>query len=287
MKSIEQLKAFLTPTRDSDFKYVGQAEDPGWGHVYGGLFLAQGFGAAYQTVDMTYRLHSLNAHFLQPGRVNAAIEYRVSSLLDGRSFHVRHVIARQGKQTVFSATYSFQCIEDGLVLQNSQMPTSVPSMKTVPTVIELRRELQKKVSFKLHAQLLSNQPINVRPVSPVNPLDPEPLSAEQQVWYECARLGVDDHYGQTLFLVYASDFSFLPTAMRPFGISWLTPGVKVTSLSHQLWLHRPFSLADGVLHAMKASNVNRGRALVRGEIFSADGSLIASSAQEGLLRFRG
>ena len=287
MKSIEQLRALLTPMRVSDFEYVAQAEDPGWGQVYGGLFLAQGFGAAFQTVDLTYRLHSLNAHFLQPGEVNAAIEYSVSSLLDGRSFHVRHVVARQEKQTVFSATYSFQCIEDGLVLQNTQMPTSVPPMKTVPTIIELRRKLQNKVPFKLNTKLLSDQPINVRPVSPINPLAPEPLSAEQHVWYECASLGVQDQYGQMLFLVYASDFSFLPTAMRPFGISWLTPGVKVTSLSHQLWLHRPFSLADGVLHAMKASNVNGGRALVKGEIFSADGHLIASSAQEGMLRYRG
>ena len=283
----EQLKVLLTPTKESEHNFKGWAEDPGWGQVYGGLLMAQGFSAAGQTVEAKYRLHSLNAHFLQPGRVNTSIEYSVSSLLDGRSFQIRSVLASQEGQTVFSATYSFQRMEDGLELQNAQMPKSVPSFETLPTVIELRRALQTKLRNKIAPQLLGDQAINVRPVSPVNPLAPQVTTAEQQVWYECMGLDAGDHYVQSLFLVYASDFSFLPTAMRPFGISLLTPGVKVTSLGHQLWIHRPFSLEEGVLHSMTASNVNGGRALVQGRLFSHDGRLIASSAQEGVLRYRG
>lgn len=265
--------------------YRGQSEDPGWGIVYGGQVLGQALSAAQQTVSDERTVHSLHAYFLRPGDVKAPIVYDVDRSRDGSSFTTRRVTAIQHGEAIFHLAASFQKPEPGLEHQD-EMP-SVPGPETVPTDQErLAKEAHRFPAF-MRARVLAPRPIELRTVGEVDPMAEEARPADRAVWFRAIHRLPDDVPGvHQALLAYASDASYLSTALKPHAVSWLTKGMQVASIDHAVWFHAPFRADDWLLHVIHSPRTSGARGLVTGRVFSQDGRLVASTAQEGLIRQR-
>jgi acyl-CoA thioesterase II len=265
--------------------FRGQSQDLGWGTVYGGQVLGQALSAAIQTVPSERHAHSLHGYFLRPGAVDKPIVYEVDRIRDGGSFTTRRVVAIQNGKAIFSLGASFQVREPGFEHQD-EMPEAPPPL-TVPTQQQLAQAYADKLPAPLRAQALSERPFEMRPVEPASdPLKPEPRPPARMLWIKAnGALPADPGLHRTL-LAYASDFAFLTTAMLPHGVSWLSRDMQVASIDHSMWFHDDVRVDEWLLHVVDSPNAHGGRGLVRGRIFGADGRLVASTAQEGLIRRR-
>ena len=264
--------------------FEGISQDLGWGTVFGGHVLGQALSAAQFTCHETLTAHSLHAYFLLPGRVNAPIRYVVKNCRDGRSFSTRAVEALQGNQQIFTCMISFQKQEEGLTHQ-SPMP-EVPSPQTLVNEHTLAARIEDSLPKNLRSASRRPRAIEIRPVDPVNPMSPSKKPPRRQVWQRaCTDRSLSANMQQCL-LAYASDFSFITTALQPHGVSWLTPTIRMASLDHSIWFHRPVNVKDWFLHSMESTNTHGGRGFVRGQVFDLNGQLIASTAQEGVIRVK-
>jgi acyl-CoA thioesterase-2 len=271
-------------------RFRGRSQDLGWRAIFGGQVLGQALSAAAQTVPPDRSVHSLHGYFLRAGSATRPILYDVERLRDGRSFTTRRVIARQTNEAgeigeaIFSLEASFQVHEEGFEHQDP-MPEVLP-----PESLQSERDLALAITDQLPEALraiaTAERPIEIRPVDPRTPLRPRPMPPQRYLWYRTIDKLPDDAALHQYLLAYASDFSFLGTALDPHGVSWLTPGMQVASLDHALWFHRPFRFDDWVLYAVDSPSASGARGLVRGRFFDRAGRLIASSAQEGLMRRR-
>ena len=265
--------------------FRGQSQDLGWGTVYGGQVLGQALSAAVQTVPEERPVHSLHGYFLRPGAVDRPIVYEVDRIRDGRSFTTRRVVAIQNGQAIFSLAASFQIREDGFVHQD-EMPAA-PDPETVPTQQELAQRLANELPEFLRSQALSQRPFELRPIGETgNMLAPEPSPPQRMFWLRATGELPDDPGLHRYLLAYASDFSFLTTAMLPHAVSWLTPGMQVASLDHAMWFHQDVRADEWLLHVVDSPKAHGARGLARGRVFTKDGRLVASTAQEGLIRQR-
>lgn len=262
--------------------FRGKSQDLGWGRVYGGQVLGQALSAAAQTVDPERRVHSLHAYFLRSGDVSTPVIYEVDRIRDGRSFATRRVVAIQHGRAILTLAASFQVEEEGFSHQDV-MP-EVPGPEGLPSERERMMEQADRIPPKLRLRALADRPIDIRHVYPVSMIDPSPHPPMNAVWFRALRALPDDPAVHRYLLAYASDSNFLPTAMRPHGVSWLSPGMQVASLDHAMWFHRPFRMDEWILHVMESPSASGSKGLVRGRFFSRDGRLIASTAQEGLMR---
>jgi acyl-CoA thioesterase-2 len=264
--------------------YRGRSQDLGWGAIFGGQVLGQALSAAAQTVPESRPVHSLHGYFVRAGDVRRPILYQVDRLRDGKSFTTRRVVAVQEGEAIFSLEASFHVHEGGFD-HHDPMP-AVPAPDTLRSDREMAMAVAADLPDALRAMATAERPIEIRPVDPRDPLHPRVTEPQRRMWYRAVDRLPDDPALHRYLLAYASDFSFLGTAMDPHGVSFLSPGVQVVSIDHVMWFHRPFRLDDWLLYSVDSPSASGGRGLVRGQFFDRSGLLVASSAQEGLIRRR-
>lgn len=280
---LQELVELLALERIEENLFRGQSQDLGWGLVYGGQVLGQALSAAVQTVPGERAAHSLHAYFLRPGDVSRPIVYDVDRIRDGRSFTTRRVVAIQNGRAIFHLSASFQVDEPGFDHQDP-MPDA-PSPASLRTDRERAVEWAKRLPEPMRERATSPRPFEMRTVDPDDdPFAPEPRPARKQFWLRASGELPDDPALHRYLLAYASDFSFLTTSLRPHGASWLDPSMQVASLDHAMWFHRPFRVDEWLLHDVDSPSASSARGLVRGRVFASDGTLVASTVQEGLIR---
>ena len=263
-------------------RYIGGSQDLGWGTIFGGQVLGQALSAAAQTVDSKRVVHSMHGYFLRTGDVSASVEYEVDRLRDGRSFTTRRVVARQHGKAIFSLAASFHADEVGFEHQDP-MPAVTPPEKLV-SERTMARAVADQIPDWLKGRALNPRPVETRPVNPINPMRPDVRPGERMVWYRASRALPDDPALHRYLLAYISDFNFLAVALQPHGVSWLSKGIRMASLDHAIWFHRPFRLDDWLLHVVESPSAAGARGMVRGRIYTVDGTLVATTAQEGVIR---
>ncbi|MCP5060423.1 MAG: acyl-CoA thioesterase II [bacterium] len=244
----------------------------GEGRLFGGLVAAQAAMAAMETVEGA-SLHSLHAYFLRPGRHDTPIRFIVHRIRDGRSFTTRRVVAYQAGEAIFNLSTSFAKPEEGI---SHQTPApEAPGPEGLPDWEELRARMLGRPEAVRH------QPIEVRACDPDDP-EGNPQEPRKRIWFRPAGAVPDDPRIHTALLIYASDRTLISTASRPHGLPW---GKRmVASLDHAMWIHRPPHFDDWVLYASESPVAHAARGLVFGGMYDLEGQLIASVAQEGLIR---
>ncbi len=280
---LEELVELLALERIEENLFRGPSQDLGWGTVFGGQVLGQALSAAAQTVEPDRLVHSMHAYFLRPGNVDRPIVYDVDRIRDGKSFTTRRVVAIQSGRPIFNLAASFQHEEEGLEHQD-EMPDAPPP-EELKSEQELARLIADKIPARMRERALGERPIEARTVNPQNPFDPKPTEARRMVWFKANGTLPDDPALHRYLLAYASDFSFLGVAMQPHGVSWLT-GMQVASIDHTMYFHRPLRMDEWLLHVVESPSASGARGLVRGRWFDRAGRLVATTAQEGLIRKR-
>ncbi len=264
--------------------YRGGNRDLGSGRVFGGQVFAQALVAARRTVDDAREAHSVRGDFILPGDLAAPIVYFVDRLRDGTSFATRRVTAIQHGRAIFNLSASFHKMEEGLTHQLS-MP-DVPAPETLPSELTLLRAIADRIPERYRAAWTQDRPIDIRPVDPIDPFRPEVRPPQRQLWFRAVGTMPDELLLHQAVLAYASDYSLLTTALLPHGVSWRAPGLQIASLDHSVWLHRAFRADEWLLYVMDSPVSGGARGFARGSIFARTGELVASVAQEGLLRMR-
>jgi len=237
------------------------------------------FGAVKDSV-----CHSLHCYFLRPGDPSIPILYDVDRARDGRTFTARRVTAIQHGEQIFNLAASFQHPEEGLEHQDP-MPEA-PSPDQLAPERELRAQLTANLPPLMREMAERPRPIDMRPVDAGSFMAATPAPPIQNVWMRATSPIGDDLVFNQAVLAYASDMSFLSTSMRPHGMSWQTPGLQTASIDHAIWFHRPCNFNDWHLYAQKSPSASGSRGFNLGEIYTRDGVLVASTAQEGLMRYR-
>ncbi len=263
--------------------YRGLSPQVGWQRVFGGQVIGQALVAAQRTVDGR-AAHSLHAYFLCAGDPAVPIIYDVDRIRDGKSFSTRRVVAIQHGRAIFSMAASFHKEEDGLEHQMA-MP-DVPPPEDVPNETELTETLIDRLPPLVKAYWQAERPIEMRPVDLSRYLSPDKREPSQLIWIRATGdLGQDPALHQCV-LAYASDFTLLDTALVPHGRFVFDPNLMLASLDHALWFHAPFRADEWLLYAQDSPISGAARAFCRGTFFTRDGRLVASTAQEGLVRER-
>ncbi|MEL1249762.1 acyl-CoA thioesterase [Aurantiacibacter gilvus] len=270
----------LEPTGNDTF--VGRRRSDGTGRVFGGQAIAQALGAASRTVDADRAVHSLHAYFLRPGSDALPIEYRVMRDLDGRSFSNRRVVASQDGKPILNLVTSFQMPVDGPGHQHPDMPDVPQPEELEPDLVSARKIADKLPEGTLKTLITRPQPIDFRSVEPRDWLHMETRPPKAHVWFKTVAPLPADVEMQRTFLAYISDFQLLGTAMQPVGVP--TGNIRVASLDHAMWFHEDFALDDWLLYATDSPWAGHARGYGRGQIFTRDGTLVASVAQEGMIR---
>lgn len=268
---------------DTDL-YRGSRQPGGRGRVFGGQVIAQALQAAQRSVEGK-GAHSLHAYFMRPGDEHFPIIYQVTRDFEGNSFATRRVVALQKGLPILNLAASFQRPEDGLHHQNA-MP-DVPGPDGLPSERELRRAVADRVPEKFRDFFTRRQnAIDLRPLHPRNWFSPEKRPPDNAAWFRVAAPIGDDPALHRAVLAYASDMALLATSMMPHGVNWLMPEMQTASLDHALWLHEPFRADEWLLYTTDSPWAGHARGMNRGSIFTRDGRLVASVAQEGLIRQR-
>ena len=278
---VAELLDLLRLERLEDNLFRGQSRDIGTRYVFGGQVLGQALSAAQQTVEPVRRAHSLHAYFLRAGDIEHPIVYDVDRTRDGGSFSVRRVTAIQHGKPIFVFACSFHEPEPGAEHQLS-MP-EVPMPEDLPT-LAMSEEAIAKLPAKAQRWLSKEGPFEFRHVYPRDELHPVKRPPYQQVWFRLVDRIDDDPALHLSLLAYASDFHLIGTTTLPHAISYLQPNVQMASLDHAMWFHRAPRVDDWLLYSCDSPSTQQSRGLARGSIYTRDGVLIASTAQEGLIR---
>jgi len=261
--------------------FRGESRDIGSPQVFGGQVLGQALAAASQTVEGRI-VHSLHSYFLRRGDFNASIVYHVDRSRDGGSFSARRVVAIQHGRPIFTLSCSFQVPEEGFEHQ-VDMP-EVPGPESLADVTELYAGDLEGIPEKLRRFITRKRPFDFRPVNPINFLKPEKRKPTSAVWMRAADTLPDNDQLHRVLLAYVSDYELLGTAALPHGIRFTHDHVQMASLDHAMWFHRPPRVDDWFLYTSDSPSAHGGRGLARGMVFDRAGKLLASTAQEGLIR---
>ncbi|MFM2480246.1 acyl-CoA thioesterase II [Celerinatantimonas sp. YJH-8] len=281
-KILKDLLDLLSLERIEQGLFRGKSQDLGLGAVFGGQVMGQGLSAAKETVPESRRAHSLHAYFLRPGDTDHAIVYEVENLRDGKSISTRRVTAIQFGRPIFHMTASFQDEEKGF--EHQDVMPEVPAPEQLQSEQEHAFSLRENFPSELCNRFICDKPIDIRPVRFVHPLEPEVREPKRCMWMKANGIMPDDIRIHRYLLAYASDYNFLPTALLPHGRSFFDPALQVATIDHSMWFHHPFRLDDWLLYVTDSPVASSGHALVRGQFFNRDGVLVASTAQEGLIR---
>ncbi len=262
--------------------FRGESRDIGSPQVFGGQVLGQALVAAYRTVD-DRACHSLHAYFLRRGDFNAPIVYQVDRSRDGQSFSSRRVVAIQHGEQIFHMSCSFQVPESGM--EHSLKMPEVPPPEALLDVQSTHEEILADLPEKVRRIFEHRRPFEFRPVVMPNYVNPVPLPPTKQVWFRAVdRVPSDEDRLHRCLLAYVSDYNLLDTATLPHAVSFLH--LQMASIDHAMWFHRPFRVDDWLLYSVDSPSAAGARGFARGSIFTRDGQLVASTAQEGLIRPR-
>jgi len=289
MSAIAEFIATLDLETLEDNRFRGRSPDVGWQRIFGGLVIAQALAAAMRTVGGELLPHSLHAYFILPGDPKLPIDYEVDNLRDGRSFATRRAVARQNGAAIFALSASFHRNEAGYDHQ-MEMP-KVPPPESLMSERDIVASFGGKLPDAVRRYFLRDRPIELRPVDLKRYLGQAPTpeqraSPTQHVWFRAAGPLPDDPRLHLAALAYASDMTLVDTALVAHGRSVFEPDIQGASLDHAMWFHRDIRLDDWLLYAQDSPSASRALGLARGLIFSRDGRLLASVAQEGLVRPR-
>ena len=272
----------LEPLEQNLFR--GRSPQQGWQRVFGGQVLGQALVAAVRTVSEERIAHSLHAYFLLPGDPSQPIIYDVERTRDGGSFTTRRVKAIQHGRTMFAMSVSFHIDEPGYDHQIA-MP-KVPVPEDLPTETDLKAKMLAILPANMRSYWERERPIELRPVDVSRYFAREKRNPEQCIWMRASGRLPDTLSLHQCVLAYASDFSLLDTALIAHGKLMFDKDVQLASLDHALWLHRPFRADEWLLYAMDSPSSHGARGFCRGSVYTRDGTLVASVAQEGLMRQR-
>ena len=269
--------------RTTEDIYVGPSQWMPHGRVYGGQVLAQSVVAATKTMADDRHIHSLHGYFLRPGDIDLPITFSVDRLRDGRSFSTRRVQAFQKGEPIFSMIASFQTLDDGLDHQ-LERPADLPDPESLPSAADMVGAVDHpRAQFWAKAR-----PFDMRHVdSPIYFSVEGAHVAHQAVWIKALAPLPDDQALHTAALAYGSDYTILESIYRRHGIAWSHPGLSSASLDHAMWFHRPARVDEWLLYVQESPSAPGGRGLALGRIYTRDGVLVATVAQEGMVRVPG
>lgn len=282
--AVEELLEILDLETLEHNLFRGHNPNTGWKRVFGGQVIAQALMAAQRTVDASRPVHSLHGYFMLGGDPKIPIIYEVDRIRDGGSFTTRRVVAIQHGHAIFSMSASFQREEIGL---NYQAPMPVqPDPESIVGDRERNKQLLEKVPENVRDYWQRKRPIEMLPTSLDHYLSDKKLAAEQYTWLRATGKIPDDRLIQSAVLAYASDMTLLDTSLYPHGKKVFDSDLQVASLDHSMWFHRPVDLNDWLLFAQDSPSSSGSRGLARGGLYTRSGELIASTAQEGLIRLK-
>lgn len=280
---LDNLLQLLALERIEEDLFRGQSERWGSPTVFGGQALGQALSAAMHTLSEERQVHSLHAYFLRPGDVARPIVYDVDRIRDGTSFNTRRVRAVQNGHAILSMTASFQIDEPGF--EHQDVMPEAPAPEECLTDQERVADKLDRFPETAHKYLLRERPFELRTTDPRDdPFRPQPRPPQRMVWLRANGKLPNEQSLHRKLLAYVSDYSFITTALGPHGYTWMAPEMQVASIDHCMWFHRPFRIDDWLLHVIESPSASGARGLVRGRIFTRDGKLVASTAQEGLMR---
>jgi len=283
--AVEELISILDLETLEHNLFRGRSPQSGWQRVFGGQVIGQALVAAQRTVDPDRHVHSLHCYFMRPGDPAVPIIYEVDRIRDGSSFATRRVVAIQHGHAIFSLSASFQVDEPGLE-HIIEMPEGIPAPDTLLSEKELIAQFIDHVPEAVRKYWQRERPIEFKPVSLTHYMTREKLPPKQHIWIRTTGPVPDDRPLQAAVLAYLSDMTLLDTSLFAHGRSIFDPDIQVASLDHAMWFHRPHKLDDWFLYTQDSPNSSGARGLTRGSIYANDGTLVASVAQEGLIRVR-
>lgn len=283
-RAMDNLLAILDLERLEMDLYRGVSPKVGWQRVFGGQVIAQSLVAAQRTIAEDRFVHSLHSYFMRPGDPEVPIVYEVDRIRDGSSFNTRRVVAIQHGKAIFSLSASFQKDEPGLSHQIA-MP-DVPMPESLIGEADLKEKFLKNAPDNVKRYWERERPIEMRPVSLTHYISPEKLEPVQNIWVRANGAVPDDRRIQAVVLAYLSDMTLLDTSLFAHGLSVFSNKIQAASLDHAMWFHRACPLDDWLLYAQDSPSTSGARGLTRGGLYSRDGVLVASVAQEGLIRQR-
>jgi acyl-CoA thioesterase-2 len=278
---LDDLIALLKLERIEENIFRGASRDIGSPQVFGGQVLGQALSAAQHTVEGRVA-HSLHAYFLRRGDVDAPIIYDVDRARDGGSFSNRRVVAIQHGRPILNLAASFQTPEEGLSHQ-AEMP-DVPAPDGLKDLTHLAADVLDTIPVKLRRFMTDARPFDFRPVETLNFNEPMKLPPYKNVWIRAVDSLPDDTALHQNLMAYVSDFELLATSTLPHALPFTRGTVILASLDHALWFHRAFRMDEWLLYSMESTNASGARGYARGKFFRQDGTLVASTTQEGLIR---
>ena len=283
MDTPESLPQTLSLERLEVNLFRGTSPQGGGPRIFGGQVIAQSLLAAYGTVEDRV-CHSLHCYFIRPGNPLVPIVFDVDRSRDGGSFTTRRVVAIQNGKQIFNLAASFQVVEEGFEHQIEK--PEVPDPESLPDEFETRAKFLADAPEEVRAMMMRPRPVEMRGVDGDVYFAEGPREAKSAMWFRArAPIGDDAHMHQVI-LAYASDMNMLSTAMRPHRVHWQTPGLQSASLDHAMWFHKPSNFNEWHLYTQDSPSASGGRGFVRGSIYDRRGVLVASVAQEGLIRQR-
>ena len=265
--------------------FRGPSIDLGYPQMFGGQALGQSVSAAMKTVDPSRVIHSVHGYFMRPGDAKKPVVFQVERQRDGGTFSSRRVTAIQNGKPIFACSASFQIPEEGLNHQLA-MPEGIPDPETLISEQEQARAFEHLVPPHMQDSYFAERAIEIRHVDRVNPLKPEAREPVRYIWFRANGQVPNEQNIQRSLLAYASDFNLLGTSLRPHAVTFENPKLKLASIDHALWLHKDVDMSDWLLYAMDSPWAGGGRGFARASIFNRQGELVASAAQEGLIRVR-
>lgn len=283
-KPMQHLLRVLDITQTTDLTFTGQSIVTAWSRVFGGQVIAQALVAAQRTVASALNVHSLHAYFILAGDSTLPIDYAVDPIRDGRSFATRRVVASQNGRAIFALSASFQIFESGLEHQFSMPDVTMP--ETLMSDTELLAAFGAALPEALQRSWARERPIEFKPVSLAHFTSKEKLPPVQRIWLRAKGELPLDPQVQTALLAYFSDMTLLDSALYAHGRSIFDQTMQVASLDHAMWFHGPVELTKWHLYDQDSPWTGGARGLTRGQIFDREGRLVASVAQEGLIRER-
>lgn len=284
-EAMQNVLAILDLEAAGENRFVGRSPQVGWQRVFGGQVIGQALVAAQRTVSGDRFVHSLHCYFMRPGNPAVPIDYSVDAIRDGRSFATRRVVAEQDGRAIFSLSASFQLDEPGLD-HFMAMPPEVPQPEALMGEKELISTFIDQVPENIRRYWARERPIELRPVSLKHYVSREKLPPHQHIWVRATGPVPDDRALQAAVLAYLSDMTLLDTSLFAHGRAIFDNDLQVASLDHAMWFHRPNALDDWLLYAQDSPNASGARGFTRGGLYTRDGALVASVAQEGLIRLR-
>jgi len=284
MNSVNDLLKILILEEVNATEFNGKSKSVGGPNVFGGQVLAQALNAAYRTINNQRVLHSMHAYFLEAGNLNLPITYQVNIIRDGGSFSTRRVTANQGDKIIFILAASFHKLEEGYEHQ-IEMKTNIKQPEELQSWTEMVELYGEFLPDKIKKFIQMERPIEFKSTERFNPMEKKDLPPYLDMWFKLkGDTSALNLATKQQILTYISDYNVLSVALQPHASKADYENTQTASLDHSMWFFRDFDLNDWMLFSIESPSTSNSRGFAKGNIFTRDGKLIASVAQEGLMR---